>query len=173
MGEMAVYRILAFILLLGGTPGITATVYKTVAENGVVSFSDTPIEGTTPIEVLQVTPAPAQAPAEYLQQLEAMRKTTDRMASDRREREKHRAQLKESSARAASYREPEPAQYTQYADYFPRYTRRHHRRKGNAPWWSGYRPKPVHPIAVPLRHDARVIGSSNSQLMRPLVSTRR
>lgn len=167
------YRILAFIMLLGGTPGITATVYKTVGENGVVSFSDTPIEGATPIETLQVTAPMAQSPEEYLHQLEAMRKVTDRMASDRREREKHRAQLKESSARAASYRAPEPAQYTQYADYFPRYTRRHHWRQGHTPLRPGYRPKPVHPIAVPLRHGARVIGSSNSQLMRPLVSPRR
>ena len=167
------YRILAFIMLLGGTPGITATVYKTVGENGVVSFSDTPIEGATPIETLQVTAPMAQSPEEYLHQLEAMRKVTDRMASGRREREKHRAQLKESSARAASYRAPEPAQYTQYADYFPRYTRRHHWRQGHTPLRPGYRPKPVHPIAVPLRHGARVIGSSNSQLMRPLVSPRR
>lgn len=167
------YRFLVFLLLLVGTPGIAATVYKSVGENGVVSFSDTPIEGTTAVEVLQVTPPIAQAPEEYLQQLEAMRETTDRMASDRREREKHRADLKESRARAASYREPEPEQYTQYADYLPRYTGRQHGRKGHGPWRPGYRPKPVHPIAVPLRHDARVTGSSNSQLMRPLVSTRR
>ena len=170
---MVVNRFLAFVMLVGAMPGIAATVYKTMGENGVVSFSDTPIEGTTPIEILQVTPPSPQSPEEYLQQLETMRETTDRMASDRREREKHRAQLRESRARAASYREPEPAQYTQYADYLPSYTRRHYRRKGHAPWRPGYRPKPVHPIAVPLRHDARGIGSSNSQLMRPLVSTRR
>jgi hypothetical protein len=98
-----VYRFSVFLLLFVGTPGLTTIVYKSVDGNGIVSFSDKPIEDTTPIEVLQVAPPLAQAPEEYLQQLDSMREATDRMAS---------------------YRAPDPRQSSDYTDYLPRYTGR-------------------------------------------------
>ena len=72
------------------------TVYRTVNEQGVVSFSDTPPAGDEAVEKVQIDVATPQAPDEYLERLEAMRETTDRMAQDRREREQHRASLRQA-----------------------------------------------------------------------------
>ena len=161
------------LLLLCATAGFSTTVYKTVDEKGVVSFSDIPPAGGLPTEVLQITPTNPQSPEAYLERFEAMRQTTDRMVSERREREKHRAELKEINARTVSLQPTEPSGLTPYADYFPVYSRRT-RRHGYVPSRPGYRPKPEHPvIRPPLQKLQGVMGSSNAQLMRPLVSTRR
>jgi Domain of unknown function (DUF4124) len=155
------------------TPVVLATtVYKTVDANGVVGFSDNPPVGSTPTEVLQLEAAPAQAPEEHLARLEAMREATDRLASDRREREKHRAELREIRARTASYEPPQPSVDTRVSSYYPLYSRSY-RRIVRPPYRPGYRPKPEHPIVRPPAFPGPgIIRSSNQQLMRPLVSTR-
>lgn len=156
------HKLVSVFLLLWATSGLATTVYKTVDENGVVSFSDTASGGET--EVLQISVPPPRSVENHLENLEAMRETTDRMADDRREREKHRAELKGIEAK------PRPSPQPVYSEgstvfsggyYYP-------------PWRPGYRPKPVHPIIYPpLRPDASVFRGANSQLMRPMLSTGR
>ena len=77
------------LVLLGSVPVLAATVYKTVDENGVVSYSDTAPAQDQQAEVMVID---VQAPADdelAQEQLEAMRETTDRMVTDRQQREKH------------------------------------------------------------------------------------
>jgi len=167
MGDM--YRLIPAILLLCSTTALATTVYKTVDENGVVSFSDTPQEKDA--EVLKISTPEPQSPEEHLANLEAMRETTDRMAEDRREREKHRAELKELAARNQAPQYP-PQQ--NYSDYYYPINSRSYRRHGQPPYDPGYRPKPEHPIAhPPLLPNGGGNRSTNSQLMRPMVSSRR
>ena len=101
------YRLIITAFLFQAAIGHSATVYKTVDENGVVSFSDMPPGDSASAEVLQITPALSKSPEEYLAWLDQMRDTTDRMAADRREREEHRAKLREVRARTAAYQVPE------------------------------------------------------------------
>ena len=165
-------NLIAIMFLLCSSTGYAATVYKTVGENGVVSFSDTPPEGEALTEVLQITPTAPQSPEDHLERMEDMREVTDRMAADRREREKHRAELRETRARAESYQRPEQPGYTEYADYYPTYPQRYWRHN-RPPWRPGFRPQPEQPIArPPMRSSRGSSGSSNAQLMRPLVSKR-
>jgi len=167
------YRLVPLLLLLVSTAGLTTTVYKTVDKNGVVNFSDTPPEDQTALEVLQISPATPQPAEDHLERLATLRETTDRMAADRREREKHRAELNEIKARTQSYQEPVQPDYTDYTSYYPIYGQRYRHTVG-IPWRPGFRPQPEHPIVrPPLRPGHEGIGSSNSQLMRPLVSSRR
>ncbi|MFK8048484.1 MAG: DUF4124 domain-containing protein [Halioglobus sp.] len=163
------FRIVTTMLLLHAAIGHAATVYKTVDDYGVVSFSDTPPSNLSSAEVIQIVPALSKSPEEYSAWLEQMRETTDRMIADRHEREQHRAKLKEASARTAAYQTPEPVAVTpQRSVYYPPYplvTRPH--------WRRNHRPHP-HPVAHPPLRSARYgTGSSNAQLMRPLVSPRR
>ena len=166
-------KLLPVFLMLCSVAGFAATtVYKTVDDKGVVSFSDTsPEEGEAEAEVLQINTAASQPDGEQRANLEAMRETTDRMAADRREREKHRAELKDIAAKPQPYQTTVPA-YTQYYPY-PIYSR-NLARPGGPPYHPGYGPKPVHPIVRPPLHGGSgTFSSTNSQLMRPIVSSRR
>ena len=139
---------IGLLTLLYCTTSQAATVYKTVDEDGVVSFSDTKPISDEPVETLKIN---AQAPpvsAEEKQRLEDMRETTDRMAADRMAREKQRAELRQQQAQAA------PAQ-PDYTDYMGGSSR-----NSDSYGYYGYpvrrpvvRPKPVHPIVrPPVRH---------------------
>jgi hypothetical protein len=170
--------LLPLLCLLNGIHSRAATVYKTVDENGVVTFSDTP-PATEPAEEVQIDVQEGLSPEASAARLEEMRETTDRMAADRREREKHRAELRETQARSAQVSAEPPRQErgypeTLYRDYYPVYPpyyRPPHHYPGHPP---GYRPRPEHPVArPPIRPPVAPPGSSNSQLMRPLVSPRR
>ena len=159
-----------FLMLCSGTGFAATTVYKTVDDKGVVSFSDkSPEEGEA--EVLQINTTAPQPDGEHLANIEAMRETTHRMAADRREREKHRAELRDIATKKQSYQATPPV-YTQYYPY-PIYSR-NPARPGGPPYHPGYGPKPVHPIVhPPLRAGSGTFSSTNSQLMRPIVSSRR
>ena len=155
-------------LVFCSAAGLATTVYKTVDENGVVSFSDKPPAENA--EVLKISTPPPQAPEEYIANLEAMRETTDRMARDRREREKHRAELKEIAARDAARQAQQQPIYT---DYYPGYSGAY-RNRGRPPYRPGYRPKPEHPIVhPPLRPAPGPFRPLNSQLMRPMLPSSR
>jgi hypothetical protein len=166
-----------FILLLLGLSApvlaqSAATVYRTVDEDGVVSFSDTPPEGDLPVEAVTLDVPAAQDPSAYQENLEAMRKSTDRMAADRRAREKHRAELRELAARS----EPQPVQapqnlVDQYSTgWYGSYNSGGYYHPGRPPWRPGYRPKPEHPIhRPPVRPLPAQTIENNSQLMRPII----
>ena len=159
-------KFMPVLLLLWVVPGLATTVYKTVDDNGVVSFSDTATGEDA--EALQITVPPPRSVANHLESLEAMRETTDRMADDRREREKHRALLKEMEVKSAPLPQPVYNQGTTVISggyYYP---------PGRPPWHPGYRPKPEHPIVYPpLRPDSGAFRGANSQLMRPMLSNGR
>ena len=163
------FRIVITVMLLHAAIGHSATVYKTVDEYGVVSFSDVPPSNPSSAEVIQIVPALSKSPEEYSAWLEQMRETTDRMAADRREREEHRAKLRQARASTAAYQVPEPVvgapQPSVYYPPHPLVTR---------PYWRRNHRSNPHPIIHPPLRSARLgTGSSNAQLMRPLVSPRR
>ena len=122
------------------------TVYKTVDENGVVSFSDTLPDSGTDVETMNIEVSDPQPSAAERERLEQMRETTDRMAADRMAREKHRAEMRQLNRQQAQEAESYPefyeptTIYTGYSGYSR--SRRH--------WGGGrYRPRPEHPIARP------------------------
>ena len=128
------------LLILWGCAhsALSETVYRTVDDNGVVSFSDTPPGNSSAIETLQVS-VPETNPDDLQQdRLEQMRETTDRMAADRMAREKHRAELRKLE------RESQPSQVvTREPDYditLPYYY---------SSGWRHSRPRPGHPIVNP------------------------
>ncbi|MEQ9462121.1 MAG: DUF4124 domain-containing protein [Haliea sp.] len=158
--------VLAFACAAAAAP---TTVYRTVDEQGVVSFSDQPPADPAAAEVIAVNPPQAAPAAESLQQLEAMRETTERMAADRREREAQRAAARErqsdSTAAAEQHRASPEVRY-EYL-YLPS-------RVPFRPWRAG--PYPPHrPYPVPQRPAPEGAGikargpPANSQLMRPIL----
>jgi TolA-binding protein len=162
-------RIILVFLMLWTSVGLAATtVYKTVDENGVVSFSDSNSQGEA-AEVVHIDTPPVQPAGDQTANLEAMRETTDRMAEDRREREKHRAEIKELSR---------PSQNAAAPEYIDSYSTAvgggYYYPPGGPPWRPGHRPKPEHPIVrPPLSHTSSAFRGSNSQLMRPMLSNGR
>ena len=183
--------------LLCALPVTAETVYRSVDENGVVSFSDQPPPGNGEVESITIDTPQAQSPEAARQRLEDMRETTDRMAADRREREKHRAEMRELQAR--NQQQSQPVYEPTYYDYYPAYSgTRVVRRQyyGSTPWRPGYRPgydrpghdrpghgdrpRPEHPIARPplrpgighhagYRPQPQVNLGGNSQLKRPIL----
>ncbi len=157
----------AFFMLWIST-GMATTVYKTVDENGVVSFSDSSPEGEE-AEIVHIATPPAQSAGDHTTNLQAMRETTDRMAADRRERERHRAELRELAST------PQNMVLPDYIDtystvvgggyYYP---------PGRPPWRPGYRPESEHLIVrPPLSPAGSAFRGANSQLMRPMLSNGR
>ncbi|MBN7798797.1 DUF4124 domain-containing protein [Parahaliea mediterranea] len=153
--------LLALITATTTAQAAPATVYKTVDDRGHVTFSDTPPEDGAATETLQIhTPEPLTDAASR-QRLDNMRATTDRMAADRRQREQHRAQLREEARKASQVADRAPVDryyselynpgYYPYPVYHPR--RHHHSRS---------RPD----IRPPLRGGAL---HRNAQLMRPIL----
>ncbi|CAA0125520.1 Uncharacterised protein [Halioglobus japonicus] len=130
--------------LLCCLPVFAETVYKSIDDSGVVSFSDTPPVDDILVETVVIeTPA---APSSDLtaQRLEDMRETTDRMVADRMAREKHRAELRQLDAqRYAETSQPDVTEYddatSSYPEYYPYPVRR---------GWRQHK-RPVHPIARP------------------------
>jgi hypothetical protein len=138
--------------LLCCLPAFAATVYKSVDDNGVVSFSDTLPTGDVLVETVVIEEQAPPSTDTSQQRLEEMRATTDRMVADRMAREKHRAELREMNARENAPPAPQeletyyetPFIYTGYAGdnrYPPRRNWRHPQH-------------PQHPIAPPLRPPA-------------------
>ncbi len=157
--------------LLFSVPAAASTVYKTVDADGNVSFSDTPPADGREAQEMQIETAPPADDAVYQQRLEAMRESTDRMAADRREREKHRAELRQQQAEAqqpAYYPVPTPTyDYLPYGGGYPVYIQRPgHARPGHV------RPGHVRPPVRPPQQPPEGIRSNlynNSQLMRPML----
>ena len=165
------YRLLP-LLLICCTSAWGATVFRSVDENGVVTFSDTPPEGGVPAETMEIDTPPPQDPEAHAAQLDAMRETTDRMVEDRMARERHRAEMREIEARTQAYQAPPQPVYDPYTSYAPvTYTRRY-RGIHRPPWRPGHRPRPEHPIARPPLRPVHPPGGPNDQLMRPVVSSR-
>lgn len=100
------------------------TIYKTIDENGVVSFSDARPEGNLPVETLQITLAEPQANdsdgALDEARMIALRVSTDRMIADRMARESHRAELRKIRAQTAALEAQSP--YDSYLQPPPSYT---------------------------------------------------
>jgi Domain of unknown function (DUF4124) len=163
MERCGTLRWLPLLALLHCLSGLATTVYKSVDENGVVSFSDSPPEENTLVEEVNIDIPESGAGDQARQRLEDMRETTDRMVADRMAREKHRAELRELDARTGAMQTPPyeseddyyPAVYTGgygYYDY-PYPYRRHHRRPD--PIQPGYpiaRP-PLRPVKPPSYQD--------------------
>lgn len=169
---MRITLVLVSLFLSSLAQGEPSVVYKTVDEQGVVSFSDVPPEGGAASEEVEVhAPAP-QPTGEYLENLEAMRETTDRMAEDRRAREKHRAEMRELAARTEAQRAAAEPQVIEVERYLPSYGGGYYR-PGMPPWRPGHRPRPEPPIVRPpvqVPAEPTRPTEGNSQLMRPILT---
>jgi hypothetical protein len=172
MRSLASPALAAVLFLASAFPAAAQTVYRPV-ENGVTSFSDTPPEEGT-AEVIEVNVPPAAEDALLERRLAQLRETTDRMASDRREREKQRAEL-----RALGRRDSEPtaaapvAPTTAWAGaYWPAWGRSPVLRHPPVGLRPPHKPHPHYPLRPPLRPPAgwSVMQPGNAQLMRPVVS---
>lgn len=153
MNRAHLFGWLSALSLLCGIPALAATVYKTVDDNGVASFSDTPPAEDVVVETV-IIEAPAPLSTELTQQrLDDMRETTDRIVADRMAREKHRAELRSIELqRNAQSTAQETGEYydetTVYTGYGPYPVRRIWRRPNHPS-------HPGHPIArPPLRQPA-------------------
>lgn len=165
-------------MLVLASSGFAQTVYVT-EEDGVPSFSDAPPAGDAQVQTIELE---VQEPAEDPQleeRLAAMRETTDRMADDRREREKHRADLRdqrEESQRLAAATVPTTV-VVNNGGYWP---------AAGRPWYRPWNPnRPIRP-GPPYRPQPYPVPSTtsqvtpppgwsvmrpgNAQLMRPIVS---
>jgi hypothetical protein len=142
-------------------PGAVAqTVYRSV-QNGVTSFSDAPPpQGEA--EVIVVDAPPVSGDVDLEERLAAMRETTDRMAEDRRERERHRAELRALRDEAQVASPPRPVEAQPALAYWP--VARPFSRPPLRPH------PPLRPYPVPPGWS--VMKPGNAQLMRPVVSTR-
>lgn len=143
------YRWLPALVLLCCLPASAATVYRTVDENGVVSFSDTRPAGDTPVDTMVINAQAPQVSAAAQQRLQDMRDTTDRMAADRMAREKHRAQMRQLQAQAQpryDYQYPRESnpQYVGFSSGYSGYYNYPSR-----PWRRIHKRRPQQPIARP------------------------
>lgn len=143
IGRQILCNCLLGAMLFQGLPCFAATVYKTVDENGVVSYSDTPPEGDVSVETLTIDAAAPELSDTERQRLDDMRETTDRMVADRQQREKHRAELRKEQAQSP-LPNSQPV-YPAYPGTYPVYIPYRVVRPGH----SGNRPRPVHPVARP------------------------
>ena len=137
---------LILALLLGGALSAgAATVYRSVDENGVVTYSDTVPENGSEVETLVIDVPTPQLTESEQDRLEAMRETTDRMIADRERREKHRAELRQQQAASR----PQVVEYIQPAydgdSYYPVYYPYPVHRPGWRPPYPVPRP-PVRPV---------------------------
>jgi TolA-binding protein len=140
------------LALLCSVTSHAATVYKTVNEDGSTSFSDTKPATDAPVEKMKIDVQQSSlSPQEQQQRLDDMRESTDRMASDRMEREQHRAELqakqqKQQQQQQAASQQPDYTDYMGYSSGYSRYSGYPVRRPVRRP---GLRPIPGHPIARP------------------------
>lgn len=128
--------LLLSLSLLCGSPVGAATVYRTVNEKGIVTFSDVPPESGN-ADIIEIQPPPPQPDDKQQQRLEDMRATTDRMAQARRAREKHRAEMRKLRA------DSQPQYVTEYLPqpvYIGSYPRRVHHK---------FPFRPDHPVVDP------------------------
>jgi hypothetical protein len=153
---------LPILALLCCLPCPAATVYKTVDEDGVVSFTDIKPTSENPVETLVIDAREPQVSEAERQRLQDMRDTTDRMATDRMAREKHRAELRQLQAQT------QPQYQTEYpADNNPRHLgyssgySGYYNYPARRPWKRRNKLRPEHPNAghpiarPPLRLPAR------------------
>ena len=143
-------------------PAVGATVYRSVNEQGVTEFSDSPPPGDTAVEAVEIQVATPQPDSLQQQRLEEMRKTTDKMAADRMAREKHRAELRQFQREAALWSAPPPqpepeTQYIGRSFYSGGYRRQpnwygqvgYKKLWHNKYWYLKAGHRPQHPIARP------------------------
>jgi len=146
-----VFIAFALIALMTTSSAFSATVYKSVDENGLTTYSDVKPGDAAEVETLEIAVAEPATEAENQQRLNDMRETTDRMASDRMAREKHRAELKKlETQRALANAQADPSVAPTYPIY-PTYQQPYSR----YPYWQpDYSPVRHHRqrVTPPLRH---------------------
>ncbi len=146
------------------------TIYRSTDDSGAVSFSDRAPEDDRPVQVMQLEVPQAGSAEEHRERMQQLSASADRMAEERRARERHRAEMRELAARSqVQDQAAQPVAYEQSPSYVlaPRYHR---------PWRPPHvrpphRPRPVPPVAG--NTDLRANNAYNSQLMRPVLSGNR
>jgi len=149
MNRLQKYYCWSVLPLLCCLPAFAATVYKSVDENGAVTFSDTLPTGDVLVETVVIEEQAPPSADTSQQRLDDMRETTYRMVADRMAREKHRAELREMNAQKRA--PPAPQELDTYYDtpfVYTGYTG-NHPYPPRGPWRHPHQPQ--HPIAPPLR----------------------
>jgi hypothetical protein len=149
--------------------GAQRTVYKSVDEHGVTSFSDEPPDAGKPVEqiVLEIDEPDAAAIAAQQERLAALRESNERMAAERRERERQRAALHVPAPPAPAEAQVQVVNryYTPYGGYQRPYPP--HRPPIHRP----PRPHPVVPYRSQAPSKAGRATQHNAQLMRSITET--
>lgn len=148
---------------------VADTVYVT-REDGVTSFSDTPPAEGEALETITVQAPPASDPEQFEERLAQMRESTDRMAAERRAREKHRAELRAAAReeRQEPTQQPTPGPVVVAGGgYWPGYG------VSPRPWHPGRPQRPRRWLSQRPPPGWSVMQPRNEQLMRPIVSGRR
>ena len=143
------YSWLAALSFLCCLPSFAATIYKSIDENGVVSYSDTRPADDSVVETLVIDEQSPAATEQAQQRLQDMRDTTDRMVADRMAREKHRAELRQLEAQTNAQQSSQDI--PDYYDTSPIYTGYYSypAQRPWRPWRPSHHPRPGHPIAHP------------------------
>ena len=145
-------RWLPALALLYCFPGLADTVFRTVDDNGMASFSDTRPEGDTSVETLVIDVHSPQLSDLEQHRLKLIRETSDRMAAARMAREKHRAELRLLEVQFQSqqqiqyqprYQPDNTPSYFGYSSGYPGYYYYPARRHGHR----GHRSRREHPVA--------------------------
>tara|TARA_R110000850_G_scaffold55270_1_gene130970 strand:- start:898 stop:1431 length:534 start_codon:yes stop_codon:yes gene_type:complete len=144
MNPIRKYHWFTALSMLCCLPVFAETVYRSIDESGVVSFSDTLPSGDVRVETVEIDVPTAASSESTAQQLQDMRETTDRMVADRMAREKHRAKLRQLEAQSYAARSSQDttdvdATATVYPYYYPYPVK---------PRWR-HPNRPAHPSAAP------------------------
>lgn len=135
----AMKKVLLALLIAAAATAQGQTIYKSIDANGNIVYSDTPMEDTLLLETLSLDPEIRDdSPQEQSQaRIDQMAVTTERLKSDREDRERLRREEEEqlrARQRAATppqiYREEYYHDYYPYRNYYPytgRYPYRHQR----------------------------------------------
>lgn len=130
-------------------------VYKSVDEQGNVTYSNTPPETAKQVEKVDIKPGPSKQNTEDSQQsLETTKATAKQMEKDRKSREIERNKQREAAAKEAEkFATPEESQKN-YGSHYPIYQQPIVRPRPPRPPPSAGNPPPAgggdRPVAVPL-----------------------
>ncbi len=168
-------RLIATVLLFSAACAAAdapRVIYRSTDDSGAVSFSDRAPDDDRQVQLLHLDVPPAGSAEEHRRRMQDISASADRMAEERRARERHRAELRELAARTAAREQAPPQPQYGQAPYYvaaPRY-HRPWRPPGHPGLRPPARPQPLPPTAPYAGSTAlRADNAYNGQLMRPML----
>lgn len=145
------------------------TIYKSVAPDGTVTYSDEPIKNNVQLDTLTLQTAPdsANAAAESAAQIEQMAKTTERLKQDRLERDKLQLAKEELALVRQQMNPPMIYREEYYSSSYPYYPTRRYHHGHHRP----HKPTPIHHRQRDLNNPAVLV--PKSRLLTPNIPRNR